>query len=251
MATTHTMPTKKNSISLSKLLAIALFLIGCTTPYTHTTFITIANENQYYALMQEKKPLLLQFSSDQCSSCNAVKKPLEEIAQEPEFQTITIARINTNTLKSLATLYQINKIPTFIYFNNGEKINTVIGVKDQQNSRESLRRDIRKNLINKTPKKIKQQKVKAQSPHALKQKTTIDNSLSKTVQQNLQPNNASPKTDQPDTNNLNAHNANNPHKNTQIASNFLVALKSIFGAIASTIASLIQTLKQKLQNLFT
>lgn len=129
---------------------LILVLLAITTSHSLVAhFINLESESQYNTLMQSKKPLVLQFSAPWCGACMQAKQPIEEVAQESEFNDITIIRINTDTFGSLATTHAIRGIPTYIFFNNGEKVTTMVGLSGRD-IKESFRTALRQHLLNRT-----------------------------------------------------------------------------------------------------
>lgn len=147
-----------SNLKLSMPLIVALS-ISCIPQFSYTKFITLENEEQFTSLIQNKQPFVLQFSATWCHACTMVKQAVEEVAQEPEFDTITVARVDIDKLQSLVSAHQIKSIPTFLYFNNGSKIDIPAPANfkpiqyqgfNSNKPKESLRDNIRKYLMNKT-----------------------------------------------------------------------------------------------------
>lgn len=147
-----------SNLKLSIPLTIALS-ISCMPQFSCAKFITLENEEQYTTLIQSKQPFVLQFAATWCHACNTVKQAVEEVAQEPEFDAITVARVDVDKLQSLVSQYQIKSIPTFLYFNNGSKIDipapmirkTEYHGFNSNKPKESLRDNMRKYLMSDAP----------------------------------------------------------------------------------------------------
>jgi thioredoxin 1 len=109
--------------------------------------VQINTEESYNALLKEKKPALIQFSAEWCGVCQGVKKPFEEIAEEPEFKNITFARVNIDDLQEVSQQSGIMGIPTFIYTKDGKTSDKTVGVRSMLAFKDEMRDSIRKNFM--------------------------------------------------------------------------------------------------------
>src|SRR5438105_3913061 len=104
-----------------KLLILSITLLYITS--THSILVTPTNQQELDSLMQQEKPKLLQFTAEWCSACRRVKQTIEDVAREKEFDSIIIARIDTDRFGALATHYSVKSIPTFICINSNGTTN--------------------------------------------------------------------------------------------------------------------------------
>ncbi len=113
-------------------LFLICLLLNCTAViYTKVIFIT--NDAQFkQQVLQNKKPVLVQFSAQWCGACTNVKKLLEEIADDPIFSAVAFARVDIDQAPSLSKQNSIIGVPTFIYFENGTIKDLEIGVQNVQ-----------------------------------------------------------------------------------------------------------------------
>lgn len=137
-----------NCVSLFKKTVFFVFiLLGLYSSSITAKVIQIGQEKQYLKLVEQTKPTVVQFASNWCGVCQEVKKPFEQVAHEPEFNHITFARVDIDTLSpETSQKNNIVGIPTFVFLNNGQKKDTSVGVKSLGEFKDELRGNLRKNL---------------------------------------------------------------------------------------------------------
>lgn len=132
------MMEKKNSFNRLCISLIALH------SYSYAGIIQINTEEDFTThVLQNKKPVLVQYAADWCGVCQGVKQPFEQVSNEPEFSQITFARVNIDTSGPIQQKNNIVGIPTFIYMKNGEQIGQEVGVQNMQVFPEELRNNLR------------------------------------------------------------------------------------------------------------
>jgi thioredoxin 1 len=71
---------------------------------------------------------LVDFWAEWCAPCHTMTPILEELAQEFDSQ-VTIAKVDSSANPDLTERYQVQSLPTFIFFKDGEVVHRLAGAK--------------------------------------------------------------------------------------------------------------------------
>ena len=89
--------------------------------------ITDVTDNNFQAeVLENDKPVLVDFWAPWCGPCRVIAPSLEEIADEQSEQ-LRIVKLNVDENQQTAARYGVMSIPTLIVFKNGEPAHTIIG----------------------------------------------------------------------------------------------------------------------------
>ncbi len=91
------------------------------------TTIKISDESFDEKVIKKGKPILIDFWAEWCGPCKQIAPILEEISEEYK-EKITIGKLDVDENPEIAGKFQIRGIPTMLYFNNGELIDTKVGM---------------------------------------------------------------------------------------------------------------------------
>ncbi|MGE5677425.1 MAG: thioredoxin [Pseudomonadota bacterium] len=106
--------------------------------------IKVVNQNNFEnEVLKSGKPVLVDFWAAWCGPCRMVAPVIDQLADEYEGK-IEVAKVNVDENPELAGKYDIMSIPSVFLFNNGSKVDGLIGARPKQAFDEMLGRYVSK-----------------------------------------------------------------------------------------------------------
>ena len=91
--------------------------------------IEISEDNFESEVLKSELPVLVDFWAPWCGPCRMMG-PIVEISEEN--LELKVCKVNVDEASELAIKYDVESIPTLIYFKNGEVRATMIGLRTKQ-----------------------------------------------------------------------------------------------------------------------
>jgi thioredoxin 1 len=84
----------------------------------------VTDESFEVEVLQNSKPVIVDYWAEWCGPCRMIAPVLEEIAKE-YGEKIDVVKLNVDENPGVATRYQILAIPTLNVFQNGEVVKQI------------------------------------------------------------------------------------------------------------------------------
>ena len=104
----------------------------------HTSnYVEVTGQDFAEKVLQAPQMVVVDFSSDRSGACKIFDPEFEAISKEYQ-ENVTFAKLDVDTNEELTSQWNVDGIPTLIFFKNGQEINRVKGIV----MRDKLRRQI-------------------------------------------------------------------------------------------------------------
>ena len=100
-------------------------------------YATVGNQDFAEKVLQAPQMVVVNFSSDKSDSCQLFEPEFATIGREYRDR-VTFARVDVDLNAELVTRYNIEGIPTLLFFKDGQEINRIKGIV----MRDKLRRQV-------------------------------------------------------------------------------------------------------------
>ena len=92
--------------------------------------IEITNENFEEKVLNEKKPVLLDFFAVWCGPCQMLSPIVDEIGEEKD--DIVVGKINVDDQPELANAFGVSSIPTLVVMKDGKEAARSVGLRSKE-----------------------------------------------------------------------------------------------------------------------
>jgi thioredoxin 1 len=82
-------------------------------------------------LIQSEKPVLVDFFATWCGPCKAMEPIIKDVAKTTEGK-VRVVKVDIDKRSAIAQAYNVQAVPTFILFKNGQVVWRHPGMADKQ-----------------------------------------------------------------------------------------------------------------------
>lgn len=116
-------------------LSLAIIPLILVSTYSYATVQTVLGKDQFdQVVLKSSKPVVVKFGAPWCPACTRSKAPFHKISDDPELANVTFVEMDFDTNSPVAQQYDVQSLPTFLYFNNGKLAATKTGFPDNLKS---------------------------------------------------------------------------------------------------------------------
>ena len=106
------------------------------------SYIDVTSQNFPEQVLNAPQMVIVDFSSDRSSSCQIFNPEFAAVSEEYQGR-VTFAKLDVDTNETLTSQWNVDGIPTLIFFKNGQEINRIKGIV----MRDKLRRQVEGALL--------------------------------------------------------------------------------------------------------
>ncbi|BCS23514.1 uncharacterized protein APUU_31739A [Aspergillus puulaauensis] len=88
--------------------------------------------SQFQELINSGNVVIIDFWAPWCGPCRVVSPVFEKLASDPEFASITFAKVNIDDQEDIGSEVGIRALPTFMTFQDGTKVDERVGADPQR-----------------------------------------------------------------------------------------------------------------------
>lgn len=87
----------------------------------------ISSYDQFKEVIKGDKPVVIDFWATWCGPCKMISPIFEKISETPAGEKLSFYKVDVDEQAQIASEVGIRAMPTFVFYRNGEKVETVIG----------------------------------------------------------------------------------------------------------------------------
>jgi len=104
---------------------------------TATRPIAVTDNDFTEQVLRAEQPVLVDFWAEWCGPCRALGPIVESLAEDFEGR-VKIAKLDVDANQQVAMKYGIRSIPTVMLFNNGDIVESFVGVRPKSDYEQGL-----------------------------------------------------------------------------------------------------------------
>lgn len=101
--------------------------------------IAVTDQDFADQVLRADKPVLVDFWAEWCAPCRALGPIIESLSADYDGK-VTVAKLDVDANQQVAMQYGIRSIPTVMLFDNGQVVDTFIGVRPKADYETSLQK---------------------------------------------------------------------------------------------------------------
>lgn len=78
---------------------------------------------------ENKQLVVIKFTSKDCEPCRMIAPLYSELSESEEFSSVVFLAVSVDETPDVATFYQVNGWPTFLFWKNGDVQTEIVGGK--------------------------------------------------------------------------------------------------------------------------
>ena len=90
-------------------------------------------------VLKSDKPVLVDFWAEWCAPCRMLAPTIEKLAADLGDK-VKVGKLDTDANRQIASQYGIQSIPTVMLFKNGEVVERLPGLRDEQDYKTAIER---------------------------------------------------------------------------------------------------------------
>ena len=106
------------------------------------SYIDVTSQDFAEQVLNAPQMAIVNFSSERSSSCQLFDPEFAAVSEEYQ-ERVTFAKLDVDTNETLTSQWNVDGIPTLIFFKNGQEINRIKGIV----MRDKLRRQVEGALL--------------------------------------------------------------------------------------------------------
>lgn len=97
--------------------------------------VDIQSNEELQDVLDDNETVLVDFMAEWCGPCQMMEPVIEELADENE---VVVAEIDIDSNQDIASDHNVQSVPTYIFYEDGELSQQVVGSQDKESMEEYL-----------------------------------------------------------------------------------------------------------------